>query len=194
MLEYLRWDLSGEIRKIVMDKMPRPNDQKKYRTSQSNKGLIRYELQVKERSKAQFETLVAAAAEEYSEPWSPRQRRAKARVQIFDDITQGITHDFTALQRQIRALKEEVAALSPTFFKSDAKDSTPLPEAIRALPDDTRQLKTLLARTYREAQQDKLDTKKYKRLSEQYRELYEVATNYNDELKSRLQKKGEFVQ
>lgn len=177
-----------------MEKRPRQKAQKKYRIAQAHKGTVRFELQVQAESKARFEALVEAAAEEFEEPWDKRRRMALARAQVFDEITQDITHDFTALKHQIYALKKEVAALSPAFFKSTTQEATPLPEAIRALPDNPQELKALLARTYREAQQAKLATQKYKRLSEQYHELYEVATNYNDELKGRLQKKGEFVQ
>ena len=172
----------------------RPNTQKKYRQSQTNKGLMRFELQVHARAKARFEEMVSAAADEVVLPWDPRRRLAKARAQVFDEITQGITHEFFALKDQIAALKEEIKALSPSFFKTNQADQTPLPEAIRALPDEPQQLKALLANTYREAQQAKLAAKQYKRQADQYEELYETTSNYNDELKKQLKEQGVLIE
>ena len=109
---------------------------------------------------------------------------------MFDEIAQGISHEFFVLQDRITALKEEIKALSPSFFKSKTPDKTPLPEAINALPDDPEQLKVLLAKTYQEAQQAKRDAIKYKKHSDQYQELYEVTNDYNDELKQQLKELG----
>ena len=155
-------------------KLPQP--QKKYRQSQANKGLVRFELQVHARAKARFEEMLKAAADEIALPWDPRRRLAKA------------------LKDQIQSLKEEIKALSPSFFKTNPSDQTPLPEAIRVLPDNPQQLKALLAKTYREGQHAKLAAKEYKRRAGQYEALYEVATHYNDELRGKLKEQGLFVE
>ena len=174
--------------------LPQQRYQKKYRQHQSYKGLVRFELQVNAESKTIFEDMVKAAAEEYIEPHGERQRMAKARIRIFDEITKDIKHEFFILKDQIKALKDEITALSPSFFKSDETQSIPLPEAIRALPDDPDRLKALLAKTYKEAQQARLAAIEYKRRAEQFEKLYEAATNYNDKLTSQLKAAGEFIE
>ncbi len=60
---------------------------------------------------------------------NPRRRLlAKARIQVFDEIIQNVTHE------------EEIKALSPSLFKSTTPGKTPLPEAVNALPDAPRHL------------------------------------------------------
>lgn len=180
-----------------MDKMDTNRKQiaqKKYRKTQSRKGLVRFELQVSHESKQRFEAMVEAASEALETPWDPRQRMAKARAQIFDEITQGIMHEFTALQQQIEHLREEVKALSPSFFKTDLQDKTHLPEAIRSLPDDPKQLKNLLAKLHLAKQQALLAANQYKRQAEQYEQLYEASSNYNEELKRKLQDQEAFIE
>ncbi|ATN83090.1 hypothetical protein AYO24_10455 (plasmid) [Coxiella burnetii] len=166
----------------------KPNAQKKYRRSQANKGLVRFELQVRADAKKRFEAMVQAAAEEYPEPWNERQRMAKARARIFEEITQGTLHEFFTLKEEIERLKEEVKTLSPQFFQSENIAPTPLPEAIRSLPDNPQQLKAILAKIYQTGLQAQLAVKEYKRRAEQYLKLYEAASNSNEELKSRLKK------
>ena len=78
----------------VLSAHTQPDKQKKYRKAQHNKGLVRFELQVSREAKDRFETLVGAAANEFEKPWDKRRRMAKARAQIFDEITDGICHDF----------------------------------------------------------------------------------------------------
>lgn len=74
--------------------------QKKYRRTRRSKGITRFELQVNAESKTRFEKLVESAADEFQKPWDKRQRMAQARAQIFDEITDGICHDFFALQNR----------------------------------------------------------------------------------------------
>lgn len=165
------------------------NAQKKYRSAQANKDLVRYELQIKADSKARFEALVKAVADELDGPWDERRRLAKARTQVFDNITQNVLQQFSGLQTQIEHLKEEIKALSPSFF-IDLQQSTVLPEAIAALPDDPKQLKAILAKTYAESQQAKQLAQKLKSRAEQYRQLHEVSSRYNDELRAQLTEAG----
>ncbi len=172
----------------------RPQTQRNYRQSQGNKGLVRFELQVNTESKARFEAMVEAAAEEFSAPWDLRQRKAKARAQIFDEITQGTTHEFFELKDQIGALKEEITALSPSFFTSDTTEQIPLPEAIAALPDDPKHLKAVLAKTHRQAQGFKQAAHEHKRQAQQFQALYDTVNKYNDELKEQLKQEGLFVE
>lgn len=167
-----------------------PNPQKKYRQQQSSKGLVRYELQISNDAKQRFEALVKAAADEYPTPFSERQRMAKARIQIFNELTQGITHDFFTLQDQIHALKEQVAALSPSFFKIDAAKTTPIPDAIRALPDEPQSLKSLLTKLYTEGQHAKLAAKQYKQRADQFSELYELLQIQNETFRKQLKDAG----
>ena len=165
----------------------RPSAQRKYRDSQKHKGLVRYELQISRESKERFESLVETAANEYDESWNLRHRMAKARSDIFDEITQGITRDFYALKNQINVLKAEIKALSPSFFKKMLPENSPLPQSIQSLPDDPVQLKKILASTHLEAQHAKKEMLKYQRQAQQYLSLYETASSYNDELQAQVQ-------
>jgi hypothetical protein len=172
----------------------RPDRQKTYRKSQQMKGIVRFELQVKAESKAKFEEMVKAAAKEYIHPWDERRRMAKARSHIFDEIMQGTLHNFTALKVQNDNLKAEVKALSPAFFKMDLPDNTPLPATISALPDDPNHLKQLMTKLYREAQQAKTAAHQHKQSSDQYQELYDISSQYNEDLKKQMKEHGLFVE
>lgn len=169
-----------------MDRV-KPNWQNKYRKAQHTKGLVRYELQVNVESKARFEELVEAASEEYAQPFDKRQRMAKARASLFDEVTRNVLHEFFELKDKIKRLRDEIKALSPTFFKTDEFDNVPLPESISALPDSPEKLKNLLARLYRESQRDKNSAMESKRKADQYLSLYETMSDYNDVLKKSLQ-------
>lgn len=164
----------------------RPNTQKKYRKSQANKGFVRFEIQVNKQTKQQFDKLVQEVADEFVEPWDIRQRMAKARARVFEQITQGIRHEFFTLKDKITALRAEIKALSPTFFKTDEFDNIPLPESISALPDDPNILKKMLAKTFRESQKANVDCSKYKRQADQFSKLYEAYYDYNEQLEATL--------
>ena len=142
------------------NKQERQEKQTKYRHTQADKGFVRFEIQVSQKTKARFDEMVNAIADEYEAPWDERRRKAKARADLFDQLTQGIHPDFIALEKKLLALQNEIQALSPSFFKSN--DQIPLPEAIRALPDDAEQIKQILAKTYRETQSVKLLLNEYK--------------------------------
>ena len=168
------------------------NRQKKYRQKQNTKGMARFEIQIPVETKVRFDELVEAIADEYVQPFDIRRRIALARVQVFENITKGISHDFFHLKDRIESLREEIKALSPSFFKTET-NKTPLPEAINALPDDSKILKALLARLYQETQASKLAVVEYKRRAKQFEDLYQASDRYNDELKQRLEPmNGEF--
>lgn len=173
-----------EIRTIQRDKA-----QKKYRKSRLHQGFVRYEIQVKAEAKAKFEELVQAAADEYDAPWDKRQRMSMARAQVFEEMTQGALHEFTALKTQISALQDEVQALAPQFFVTESTN-TPLPSAIQSLPDDPKHLKTILAKIYSEGQQAIRQLNEYKRRSEQYLKLYEAMSDQADALQAKLDERG----
>ena len=167
-----------------------PSPQKKYRKAQANKGLVRYEIQITEESRDRFEEMVRAVAAEYVEPFSEKRRAAKARIQIFEELTQDIVHEFFALKDQITALREQVNALAPSFFKASVNASTPLPDVIKSLPDDPAKLKQILFKVYSDLQKTKLSAAEYKRQSEQFLQLYELADKRVDELSLQLQATG----
>lgn len=163
----------------------RPNTQKKYRLCQASKGFVRFELQVQKDTKLRFDKLVDAAAEDFVAPWSKKQRIAKARAKIFDDITKNVIHEFHTLQSQIESLKAEIKALSPAVFNLNGSN-IPLPAAINELPNDPKHLKQLLAKTHLQFQQANKAQREFKQQSEQYLALYEAASKYNDELSAQL--------
>lgn len=164
----------------------RLDPQKKYRQSKATQGFARFELQVRTESKDKFEAMVDAAAEEYLKPWNLRQRRALARARIFDEIIEGSLHEFMTLKDQIESLKNEVKALSPSFFKDALSEKIPLPEAISSLPDDPQKLKALLARIFNEVQTAKSAANRSKELADQYEKLYEASSRYNEKLSKKL--------
>jgi hypothetical protein len=166
------------------------NRQKKYRQSQDIKGLVRFEIQLPKDVKQRFDELVEVVADEYPAPWDKRRRISKARVRVFSEITQGVSHEFFNLKDRILALKEEIKALSPNFFKTKI-EKTPLPEAISALPDQPKQLKQLLASLYRGLQAAKLSAVEHKRRADQFEKLYNVSSDYNDQLKEEINLKEE---
>ncbi len=170
-----------------------PNHQKKYRQKQAAKGLTRFEIQIPSKTKAKFDTLVETVAEEYIKPHSKKQRITLARIQVFEEITQGIQHDFFELQDQIEALKDEIRALSPQFFKTHTTYKTPLPEAILALPDDPKKLKSLLAKLYQDLQTAQLTATEQKRRAQQFEALYDTTSTHNDSLQAQLDIKNEEV-
>jgi len=145
-----------------MNRTP-PNHQKKYRKNQLAKGLVRFEIQVKAATKAAFDKIVENVAEEYAQPFDKRKRVAKARAQVFDDLTKDIRHNFFELQDRIESMRNEIKALTPKYFKTDNINKSPLPEAISALPDDSVKLKQILAKLYIECQQAIAEKIKYKR-------------------------------
>jgi hypothetical protein len=80
--------------------------QKQYRKSQAQSGLIRYEIQIPAQTKHELEELVSAAAQEYPQPHSLKQREAKARAQIFTELTAQTRHEFFELKDRIACLEE----------------------------------------------------------------------------------------
>ena len=162
------------------------NHQKKYRARQAGKGLVRFELQLPQELKIKFDELVAAVADELPTPFSKRRRLAKARIQVFEEITKDIRHEFFHLKDQIEGLKHEIEALSPSFFNLKTNATIPLPHSISALPDEPKQLKQLLAKLHIENERSKKEAKHYKRLYLQHEELYQTATSFNDELQAKL--------
>lgn len=162
-----------------------PNYQKRYRKKQSAKGLTRFEIQIPAETKAKFDELVESVAEEYVSPYGKRQRVALARIQVFEEITQDITHDFFELRDKIELLREEIKALSPKFFKGKV-DKAHIPEAIQSLPDDSKKLKQILSKLYKEAQASRLAATEAKRRANQFEELYNAASDYNEMLKKKF--------
>jgi hypothetical protein len=166
------------------------NKQKKYRRTQQNKGVVRFEIQVDANTKARFDEMVEAVADEYIEPFDLRRRNAKARAQVFREITQNVTHEFFTLKDKIKALKEQITALTPSFFKTNTIEKTLIPDAISALPDDPQHLKSLLAKIYNEGQQAKLAATEFKRRADQFSELHELSQIQNDEYRKKLKETG----
>jgi len=172
---------------MELNRQRKPNNkQKKYRTQQSQKGLVRFEMQIPAEAKHRFEQMVQAVAEEYAQPWDSRRRLALARIAVFNQITEAITHDFVHLTQQIDELKKEIAALSPTFFTRTGAASTPLPEAIRSLPDDPAQLKSIIATLHHDCQHSQQTAQKYQHAAEQFEKLYDASSRYNERLLDKL--------
>jgi hypothetical protein len=131
----------------------KPNYQKKYRNKKTAKGFVRYEIQISYKAKERFEKVVAVAANEYAEPYSKRQRMAKARSQIFEEITKKTVHQFFTLTDEIENLRKEIAVLAPSIFEKNSTEA--IPSSIAALPDQPQKLKGWLAQTYQVAQKTK---------------------------------------
>lgn len=161
----------------------KPNHQATYRRAQTQKGLIRFELQVSAHTKARFDQMVHALAADLPSPWDPRRRLAQARAQLFDTLTQHALPTFNALNQQLHALKAEVQALAPPFFKKTTTHNAQpveLPNAIAALPDDPHALKQQLAHLYTAHQKILRHATEQERRAKQYLALYEASQAYND--------------
>ena len=152
-----------------------PNAQHKYRDKQTREGLVRYELQVHQDTKARFEAIVATIADELEQPYDRRRRLALARAKLLDDLVGGISHEFYTLKEQITVLKGEITALSPTFM-ANAGNNVSIPSIVQALPNEPQQLKQLLANSYHQQQSLQLQLKEIKRVTNQYKALYEAAS------------------
>lgn len=168
-----------------MKTIQRKNRNRIYREAQQARGLVRIEFQVKPEVKARFEEAAAVEAETYTEPWDHRRRLTKARTALFEKLAAGTLHQFEQLKEENESLKAQITALSPSFFKS-THQSTPLPNAITALPNDPAQLKRILAALFQESQKAKRDLLEWKGRANQYCELYETSSNQNDELRQKI--------
>lgn len=165
-----------------MDRI-QPNAQKIYRENQKERGLVRYEIQVSAKSKEKFEEVVNAVSEEYVKPYDKRKRLAKARAQVFDDLTNDITHEFFELKDRLKKQAETIKALSPTFKTNDIGELI-VPDTVKKLPDDPEKLKLLITKLYTETNTLKTELENVKRVSEQYRALYETVSNENERIKT----------
>jgi hypothetical protein len=129
-------------------------------------------------------TLTRQEHREETKRWAVQQ----ARAEVFEKITQGTLIEFIGLKSEIKALQDEINVLAPKFFFYQHQTTTPIPSAIKALPDDPQHLKILLAKLFSEGQQAKRQAVKYKRRADQYENLYTVSSDYADELKRQLKK------
>jgi len=169
---------------MIDEKKFEPADpQQNYRKNQAKKGLVRYELQIPYEIKVKIEQLVAEIAKEYDAPYDKRRRLAKARAQLFTELMTETEHEFTQLKAQIAALRNEIAAVSPSFFIKKDSQAVPLPNAIAQLPDNPDNLKQLIAKFYHQYQTADKAMKDYKAQAEQYFKLYNALNDENDRLR-----------
>lgn len=117
----------------------------KYRKKQAKDGVVRYEILVNKKDRDAFEAMVTDVAKELVEPKGARLRKAKARSELFSQLVSGISHEFFELKDQITVLKAKVKALSPTLTLRKKEKDLPIPDSIKALPDEPQELKKLLA-------------------------------------------------
>lgn len=148
--------------------------QEKYKKNQRDKGMDRLEISLPNELKANFERMAEAISDEYAEPGDRRQRLAKAKVQLIEELTKNINHEFFVLKDKITKLESMVEFLSPSFEAH--KGDTPLPSSIQNLVDDPSMLKRIIANLYKEKTTFQSQAKEYKRRSEQYLALYELAS------------------
>tara|TARA_B100001964_G_C13809437_1_gene412343 strand:- start:111 stop:341 length:231 start_codon:yes stop_codon:yes gene_type:complete len=57
---------------------------------------------------------------------------AKARSQIFEEITKKTVHQFFTLTDEIENLRKEIAVLAPSIFEKNSTEA--IPSSIAALP------------------------------------------------------------
>lgn len=170
-----------------------PNRFRKHRKKQVDQGLVRLEFQIDKGLKARFEQMVEELADEYPEPYDERRRKAKARRELFEKGISQQSVQFAGCEARIEALKSELAAVSPKFFKSADDRTIALPESIAVLPDNPLQLKRLLTKEYQRAQQAEIEAREQKRRAEQYQALYDVANEYNERLQKELGENRELL-
>lgn len=144
----------------------------KYKKNQIDRGIKRLEISIPQHLKDEFEAMALAVSEEFVEPNDRRQRLAKAKIQLIEELTQNINHDFFVLKDKISKLEAMVEFLSPNFEMSESH--TPLPSFITKLSDDPALLKGIIANLYKEKTTLQVLATEYKRRSEQYLALYET--------------------
>ena len=164
--------------------------QNDYRKKQKRNGMTRYEIQIPETLKNQIEQIAHESAQEMVVPRSYKQRMAKARIQVLKESTQGVRHEFFELKDRIKALQQQITALSPSFFESEVDDKAPLPDAINALPDESLKLKQIIASIYKVSQVAKTQAIESERQAKQYQKLYNMADAENDRLKGIIEAEG----
>ena len=160
--------LANMENKNTMDK------RQKYKTNQIVKGFSRLELSIPKKLRQDFEAMAQAISDEYIEPEDRRQRLAKAKVQLIEELTQNINHEFFVLKDKISRLEAMVEFLSPSF-DGNTKETTTLPSSIKNLTNDPDILKGIIANLYKEKTTFENQAKEYKRRSEQYLKLYELS-------------------
>ena len=161
--------------------------QKKYRKKQEDKGLSRLELQIPNTLKQKFDRMVDAVSDEYPFPNDKRRRVVLARARIFEEITQGLMHEFYALKEENDRLRAEIKILHPAFIKQHINaPQAPIPDAIETLSDDPQALKQIMATLYLKLQQAKRAEAKLKEGCARNEKLNEVLEQYNDTLRTKL--------
>lgn len=154
-----------------MDNRKTLSRRKKFKENQKVKGIERLEISLPKELKEKFEAMAFAISEELISPKDERQRIAKAKSQLIEELTKNINHEFFALKDKIAKLEGMVEFLSPSF--NIEKNTTPLPSSISNLNDDPKFLKGIIANLYKEKTTLEVQKKEYKRRSEQYLALYE---------------------
>ena len=144
----------------------------KYNKNQQDKGFSRLEISIPNKLKQEFEAMAEAISEEFIEPEDRRQRLAKAKVQLIEELTKNINHEFFTLKEKIAKLESMVEFLSPSFEAH--KGDHPLPSFVENLSDDPVLLKGIIANLHKDKCTYQLQAKEYKRRSEQYLKLYEL--------------------
>ena len=180
----------GDIMLDIKEKDLAAEYQNDYRKKQERNGMVRYEIQVPRKLKDTIEEIASEVAEEYATPRSIRQRMCKARAEVLEKATQNIRHEFFELKDRIRELKQQIEALSPSFFKTHEKENTPIPDAILSLPDNPKQLKQLLATTYIGMQTAKTKLVRVESDSKRYLALYDLETKECERLREICEDNG----
>ncbi len=147
-----------------------PNWRKKYEEDQKALGRVKVNFWVDGEDYESFLTMAEAFAEEYAKPYDVKRRVAKAKLELFKKNIVGKTHDFFIQRDKIQSLKAQIRALTPNFFKTDDADRIPLPDAIKALPDDPKTLKLLLAKIFRDRQKLKILSTELQRRLDRYQD------------------------
>lgn len=152
------------------------NSQLKYRQKQSSLGMVRYELQVSEKSKSIFESMVNTAANELNSPKGIRLRKAKARAMLFDKLVNQLSEDFLSLKDKIYQLQAHIKTLSSRFKLDNHQLPQIIPESIANLSDDTKILKQYITKLHFENSHLKQRNIDLERNLKQYQAINDVLT------------------
>ena len=168
-----------------------PDRRKKYRLKQISEGKERIEFWVNQKTKELFDQMVTKIADELMNPYSERDRRAKAKTILFDQLVNGVWPKFIHMREEIEGLKEELKATAPAFFDLDKiYNDTPLPHTINQLPDDPKKLKILLSKTFIQAQEAEKKLKHCQYWLNRKTEMAEASQAYVSKLKGKLKSFG----
>lgn len=153
----------SKIKKIRED---HPTPQQTFRQKEAEQNITRQEIPMNKEDYEKFMEIVEEVADEHPTPVARKYRIKQAKIQLFSEFINKMSHDYFLLKEQIKLKNDEIKAMAPTYFKLDDLENVQLTEAVKALPDDPVKLKKLITRLHKAGNEALEQAKKYKAIAE----------------------------